>query len=48
VLRATKALVEFALCVILLMCSLKLSLESMVTPKYFADETKRKGWQWIE
>jgi len=47
VLRATKARVDFALCVTLLMCTLKVSFESTVTPRYFADETKRKGWQWI-
>jgi len=44
-LRVTKARVEFALCITLLMCSLKVSFESIVTPRYFADETKRKGWQ---
>ena len=44
-LRVTKARVEFALSVKLLMCSLKVSLESSEYPRYFADETKRKGWQ---
>jgi len=42
-LRAMKARVEFALCVTSLMCSLNVSFESIVTPRYFADETKHKG-----
>ncbi len=44
VVRFTKALVELAFLHTALMCWLKSSLESMVTPKYLAEEEVASSW----